>query len=47
LNKGKEWCPKGKPKKTDTHDFGKDRVNPDGIYDQAANVGWLSVGKRP
>jgi hypothetical protein len=46
-NKGKEWRPKGKPKKTDSHDFGKDRVNPYGMYDQAVNVGWVSVGKRP
>jgi transposase len=43
-NKGREWCPKGKPKETDSHDFGKDRVNPYGIYDQTANVGWVSVG---
>jgi len=43
-NKGKEWHPKGKPKRTDSHDFGKNRVNPYGIYDQTANVGWVSVG---
>jgi transposase len=43
-NKGREWCPKGEPKETDSHDFGKDRVNPYGIYDQTANVGWVSVG---
>jgi transposase len=43
-NKGREWCPKGKPKKTDSHDFGKDRVSPYGIYDQTENVGWVSVG---
>jgi len=43
-NKGKEWRPKGKPRKTDAHDFGKDRVNPYGVYDQTANVGWVSVG---
>ena len=43
-NKGKEWRPKGKPKKTDSHDFGKHRVNPYGIYDQTANVGWVNVG---
>lgn len=43
-NKGKEWRPKGKPKQTDSHDFGKDRVNPYGVYDQTANVGWVSVG---
>jgi len=43
-NKGKEWRPKGKPRQTDAHDFGKERVNPYGIYDQTANVGWVSVG---
>ncbi|MBN2373831.1 ISAzo13 family transposase [bacterium] len=43
-NKGKEWRPKGKPQQTDAHDFGKDRVNPYCIYDQTANVGWVSVG---
>jgi len=43
-NKGKEWRPTGKPRQTDAHDFGKDRVNPYGIYDQTENVGWVSVG---
>lgn len=43
-NKGKEWRSKGNPRKTESHDFGKDRVNPYGVYDQTANVGWVSVG---
>ena len=43
-NKGKEWRPKGKPIETKDHDFGTDRVNPYGVYDQTANVGWVSVG---
>lgn len=43
-NKGKEWQPKGKPIETGDHDFGMDRVNPYGVYDQTANVGWVSVG---
>jgi len=43
-NKGKEWRPKGKPVKTNTHDFGKDRINPYGVYDQTANEGWVNVG---
>jgi transposase len=43
-NKGKEWRPKGKPIETGDHDFGTDRVNPYGVYDQTANVGWVSVG---
>lgn len=43
-NKGKEWCPKGKPVETDSHDFGKNRVSPYGVYDQTLNMGWVSVG---
>lgn len=43
-NKGKEWQPKGKPIETGDHDFGTVRVNPYGVYDQTANVGWVSVG---
>jgi transposase len=43
-NKGKEWEPKGNPRKVDTHDFGKDRVNPYGVYDQTLNVGWVNIG---
>lgn len=43
-NKGREWLPKGKPGQTNSHDFGKDRVNPYGVYDQTANEGWVSVG---
>ncbi len=43
-NKGKEWRSKGKPLRTSAHDFGTDRVSPFGIYDQTANIGWVSVG---
>lgn len=43
-NQGQEWQPKGKPIETDDHDFGMARVNPYGVYDQTANVGWVSVG---
>jgi transposase len=43
-NKGREWSPKGKPTETNSHDFGKERVNPYGVYDQTANEGWVSVG---
>lgn len=43
-NKGREWRPKGQPVKTEDHDFGKERVNPYGVYDQTANKGWVSVG---
>lgn len=46
-NGGREWRPKGRPEEVRTHDF-MDRelgkVNPYGVYDQTANVGWVSVG---
>jgi hypothetical protein len=46
-NSGREWRPKGKPEQVRAHDF-MDRdlgkVNPYGVYDQTANVGWVSVG---
>ena len=46
-NSGREWRPKGNPEEVRTHDF-MDRdlgkVNPYGVYDQTANVGWVSVG---
>lgn len=46
-NGGREWQPKGKPEGVRVYDFvdrelGK--VNPYGVYDQTANVGWVSVG---
>jgi len=46
-NGGREWNPKGQPEPVRVHDFvdkelGK--VNPYGVYDQTANVGWISVG---
>ena len=46
-NGGREWRPRGEPEEVRTHDF-MDRdlgkVNPYGVYDQSANVGWVSVG---
>ncbi|MGH7163919.1 MAG: ISAzo13 family transposase [Nitrospiraceae bacterium] len=46
-NKGREYQPKGSPERVKTHDF-KDpelgKVIPHGVYDPAANVGWVSVG---
>ena len=44
---GREWEPKGEPTKTNVHDFvdkelGK--VAPYGVYDIAANAGWVNVG---
>lgn len=46
-NGGREYQPKGAPEPVRVHDFidkelGK--VNPYGVYDPTANVGWVSVG---
>ena len=46
-NGGKEWCPKGKPEAVRVHDFiipELGRAVPYGVYDMAANAGWVSVG---
>ena len=46
-NGGKEYQPKGSPEKVQVHDFISDsqgRVTPYGVYDLAANHGWVSVG---
>lgn len=45
--KGREFEPKGEPRKVRTHDFvDKDlgKVAPYGVYDIAANSGWVNVG---
>ncbi len=46
-NGGREWHPKGEPEKVLVHDF-KDKelgkAIPYGVYDLAANNGWVSVG---
>ena len=46
-NGGREWRPKGSPRPVNVHDF-KDpvlgKVNPYGVYDIAADTGWVSVG---
>ena len=46
-NNGREWAPKGVPTPVSVHDF-KDpelgKVNPYGVYDVAADTGWVSVG---
>ena len=44
---GRTWRPKGQPEKVNVHDFidkelGK--VTPYGVYDLAANSGWVNVG---
>jgi hypothetical protein len=46
-NGGAEWRPAGEPEQVKVHDFvdrelGK--ANPYGVYDLAANTGWVSVG---
>lgn len=46
-NSGREWQPKGKPEEVRVHDFpepGKGKAIPYGVYDVAANRGWVSVG---
>lgn len=46
-NGGHEWQPKGSPEKVGTHDFPDPKVPkaiPYGIFDLAANAGWVSVG---
>jgi hypothetical protein len=46
-NAGREWRPKGKPELVRMHDF-KDKqlgkASPYGIYDIAADQGWVNVG---
>jgi hypothetical protein len=47
-NAGREWQPKGAPVEVDVHDFPDPAVGkaiPYGVYDVAANTGWVSVGK--
>ena len=46
-NEGREWRPKGKSTPVRTHDFPDeqlDKANPYGVYDLAANAGWVYVG---
>jgi hypothetical protein len=46
-NGGQEWQPQGDPEEVNGHDFPDPvlgKVNPYGVYDQNANVGWVSVG---
>ncbi len=46
-NAGREWRPQGQPEQVNVHDF-PDRqlgkASPYGVYDVAANRGWVSVG---
>ncbi|WP_331745470.1 ISAzo13 family transposase [Streptomyces mirabilis] len=46
-NGGREWRPAGDPVQVSTHDFPDKELGkavPYGIYDLAANTGWVSVG---
>ncbi len=46
-NGGREWRPKGEPEKVRVHDFPDPALGkaiPYGVYDLAANRGWVSVG---
>jgi hypothetical protein len=46
-NGGREWRPAGDPEKVKVHDFidrGLGKANPYGVYDVAADTGWVSVG---
>ena len=46
-NDGREWQPTGEPELVDVHDFPSDAIGkaiPYGIYDVAANDGFVSVG---
>ncbi|WLQ62171.1 ISAzo13 family transposase [Streptomyces glycanivorans] len=46
-NNGREWEPRGEPVRVDTHDFPDrelGRAVPYGIFDVAANTGWVNVG---
>jgi hypothetical protein len=46
-NKGREWQPKGEPVPVNTYDFKDEKlgkVTPYGVFDIAANEGWVSVG---
>jgi len=46
-NAGREWRPQGDPEEVRVHDFlikELGRAVPSGVYDLAANAGWVSVG---
>jgi len=46
-NGGREWSPAGEPVRVKVHDFidpALGKANPYGVYDVAADTGWVSVG---
>ena len=49
-NGGREWRPRGEPERVNVYDFiDKDlgKVTPYGVYDIAADAGWVQRGHRP
>jgi len=46
-NGGREWHPQGQPAEVNIHNFPSEalgKVIPYGVYDEATNTGWVSVG---
>jgi hypothetical protein len=46
-NGGREWYPQGQPEEVEVHDFPSKTLGkgiPYGVYDEATNTGWVSVG---
>jgi hypothetical protein len=46
-NAGSDWRPKGDPRRVNMHDFPDEKLGkaaPYGVYDVAADAGWVSVG---
>ncbi len=45
-NKGRAWRPAGEPRRAGVHDFPGEqgKAVPSGVYDLAADTGWVSVG---
>lgn len=43
-NGGQEWEPQGQPQTVRTHDFGREKAIPYGVYDLGEGDGWVSVG---
>jgi hypothetical protein len=46
-NSGREWQPQGQPEEVQGHDFPAEALgkgSPYGVYDEATNTGWVSVG---
>jgi Rhodopirellula transposase DDE domain len=49
-NAGREWRPKGDPRRVKVHDFEDKqlgKVAPYGVYDVTADAAWVSVGNHP